>query len=935
MDKSLARLKLRIIQLDANEAYYSMLYNKPLIIKNSKTEFHSAYRHILPPNLDTNYLDGLGKLNRKEVNTRSNGADSSIEYYSDTFINVSFDRSLYIDENGNMLDGMPKSGSDIRYTTTKPSTLRSKLYKEGFYVNKKHYVRYKRSSGAAKSGSCLFIDDKVSKTMDRWSRMGLDEEGKCFDQLTSFEAYKSLSLSSLVKLFSLNPYNILFVKDLEVTLKKQDVIKVYLPEDSDYLVANDDVCDITNSIFDGEGLMDVSVFERIKKKSKGMALLRNRYFKCCAFNTNLQQWFKDNDITDVSELEGITFANKVDDIVLVASESCLKYLKLCETKDKRKAIRKWCDEVVNSSDKFGIVKYDKPTRFFNGEMVETTYQLLNTINLKNTDFRRILANYSDYIADIKNIKDKPECIRYYLEGEFDEVNEEDGSEDDSEDTTIDEIARDVLKYSSDTFKNKVCLDLIKIDERVKETDVFKQRVYRNILESFSVKLFNGRLLVNGTYATLFGNPYEYLLYIIKKLDTQHPKSLLRNGEIYSPFFPDGVKLLGSRAPHTTMGNILISTNKHLSEVDKYFNLTKQIVVVDAINNNIQHRLSGCDYDSDTVLLTDNETLVKCANSKYKDFKVPFAAYSPSNTTPINRKESIIENLIRIDNKIATNNVGKIVNLSQRLNSFFWDEYNKTKLLNPGLYKQIALLSVLSGAEIDSAKRNFPFVISDQIKSIDEFRRSVLGESKPFFWRILDKENGHRPNYSTLTASRDENEKPFNTPMDILWSLIDLYRFGDIQKVKSRSFYDCIEPFNSYGVQGDKYDQVEKAYNSLQKYEDILNDYKDKKKNNDYEVNKSDFYHQIDQAYKQIHLNINNINKARMLIRYIDEHERSYTKLFILLFIIDSYHKELGYELKDLFRKNVKPLPTLTALKDTSKKADYAYFGKFNYVIRKF
>ena len=37
-----------------------------------------------------------------------------------------------------------------------------------------------------------------------------------------------------------------------------------------------------------------------------MMLLRNRFFKTCAFNTNLQDWFFDNDITQVSRLAGYT-----------------------------------------------------------------------------------------------------------------------------------------------------------------------------------------------------------------------------------------------------------------------------------------------------------------------------------------------------------------------------------------------------------------------------------------------------------------------------------------------------------------------------------------------------------------------------------------------------------------------------------------------------
>ena len=41
-----------------------------------------------------------------------------------------------------------------------------------------------------------------------------------------------------------------------------------------------------------------------------MMLLRNRFFKTCAFNTNLQKWFEDNNIKEIRQLAGYTTARK-------------------------------------------------------------------------------------------------------------------------------------------------------------------------------------------------------------------------------------------------------------------------------------------------------------------------------------------------------------------------------------------------------------------------------------------------------------------------------------------------------------------------------------------------------------------------------------------------------------------------------------------------
>ena len=71
--------------------------------------------------------------------------------------------------------------------------LRKYLYENGFNIGDVHYVRYKRSSGSSREGKCLFIDERLYKHMARWGECGLT----CNADIASWEAYKSLSLSSL------------------------------------------------------------------------------------------------------------------------------------------------------------------------------------------------------------------------------------------------------------------------------------------------------------------------------------------------------------------------------------------------------------------------------------------------------------------------------------------------------------------------------------------------------------------------------------------------------------------------------------------------------------------------------------------------------------------------------------------------------------------
>ena len=919
------RLKdTRIIFIQAADIYYAKVSNKPLEIKNTDNKFDSHFIEITPANLDLYYLREQGKLRIKQLNG---------EQYTFDFINVTFEYPLFTNKKGEKV--IPKRTDKEKYNKTPIAQIREDLYLNGFEINGKEYVRYKRSSGAAKSGSCLFIRKDISSLMNNWSRCGLEESSdNCLTDLTSYEAYKALSLSSTIDILDLNPYNILFVKDVPVTLKNQNVVRVSCDKHEN-LYAEETTCDVENNIFDGEGLLDTSVFEENGYKDKGMMLLRSRFFKCCAFHTNLQQWFKDNNITDVDQLEGITFAKDIKDIVLVASDSCLKYFKLAKDGFCLETLQRWCNEVNKDVVKFGIVKTDKPTRFFNGEMVETTYQLLNSLQLKSqSDIRVLIHPYIEYISYIRDIKNTPEFIRFYLESE-----DYNGhiDRDDSEDIFDDEEQEQ--EYSSYSYKNKVCLELARINKEVIHTDLFKKRALQSIFDALLSKLYNGRALVNGTYATLLGNPYEFLQYIIKKFDKDHPTSLLKDGEICCSFFNDDQEIVGSRAPHTTMGNVLYVKNKRLPLINKYFNLTKEIVVVDAINNNIQQRLSGCDYDSDSMLLTDNDTIVKAAKKNYDKFLVPVIGFKPEKKKmeffSSNKKENLILNLNDIDNAIANNIVGKIVNLSQLLNSHLWDGYNSNSRYNYNeLYSQISILCVLSGAEIDSSKRSFPFTPATQYNRIKNYAvRSGYYKKKPLFFTILQKNKSRQSTINRIKSLEDKTKK-CKTSMDYLWEQALQTGFDSCIRTDTIPFFELFKEGHKIHYPGDYKRQYEIVEQSLKNVKDIIDNPAKKKKKEDYEKRKAEFNNAVLGLYPDIKNNINSVSKVKYYINQLEKLDDGYTKLFLLLYVIDTHKEELRFSIKDLMPIDSVPLPTLA--KPKGKQAPkYTLFDKYHYVVRKY
>jgi len=248
----------------------------------------------------------------------------------------------------------------------------------------------------------------------------------------------------------------------------------------------------------------------------------------------------------------------------------------------------------------------------------------------------------------------------------------------------------------------------------------------DIVSGLKSNLRRGHIILNGTNATLFDNGPELLKYITGKKVT----SELKKGQIHCKRFENGAKLLCARSPHITMGNIYCVENNFNGEIWNYFDLGKNIVCVNAIGGNLQQRLNGCDYGSDAMLITDDKLLVESAE-RYKDyFKVPVCGIQSMSKSG--------QTLSVLDHDTSENKIGEIVNLSQKLNSIIWNEMNDGSPLDKILeiYNDVCKLAVLSGLEIDKAKRAYDNV--NVRKELSVLRKKYNRPAPIFFKEIEEK-----------------------------------------------------------------------------------------------------------------------------------------------------------------------------------------------------
>ena len=199
--------------------------------------------------------------------------------------------------------------------------LRRELYKNGFTCNGVKYCRMKRSTGSARVGKCLFINEPLFKPLLNFSSGAIRLNPGDEVDLAAYEGYIALPSSSIIDTLPIKPENILLIDDYD-SVFNEDVIETH--DENNWLKTTEKNCTITNTIWDGQSLMDISLFGDYSEY--GMVLLRNLMFKSCCFNCNIQQWFKDNNITDISQLNGKTRATKIEDVKLITTPNSIKYL---------------------------------------------------------------------------------------------------------------------------------------------------------------------------------------------------------------------------------------------------------------------------------------------------------------------------------------------------------------------------------------------------------------------------------------------------------------------------------------------------------------------------------------------------------------------------------------------------------------------------------
>jgi len=617
--------------------------------------------------------------------------------YTKLFVNVTFKKDYFITTEDNQ-----------KHTIAKKKEIREIIYNNGLKIDNQEYVFYKRGSNKAKTGSDIFVKKEYYNQLIKRSRLGLEFAKNEMLDKTSIHAYEALILSGIEYTINIKPDEILLIDDIygkEFTsrasiteLKNNEIITHTIEEFKQ-----------KNCLTDGQGLLDESVFQEYKKENNSFMLLRSDFFKCCAFNTKLRDFWKEKGITQIVEkLDGketgrILDANKIK---LVITPNSLKWLKLdYKFKSKIECYRYWLDNIDNV---FGVVKNDRENNF--GTANRLTYQLINSLPLTYKQVEELAQDEIEYVMNMKN------DLAFFKHHLALNINETLQFEEDINNNT------NIEKYET----KDLVTAMLQVNSDFQYTELFK-RWRKNQIEDYVSNLRKGKIRIKDSiYVTLFSNPYEMLLATIGEYKTT---SIMKDRECYCPYYNEGQEFCASRNPHVNSGNVAYLVNKKHDEY-RWFNVNQYICIVNFFDNDLPARLQGCDTDSDQMLLFTNKILSDLAKQCEKQYPTPINCIEGDKVLKLNNNEVLAE----IDNQLANNYIGRIINKSQIANSYMFDSLKagKDKETINKYYNASSQLSSLSQIEIDRAKKNFENVSA--IKAMRKINEIFEYE----FYKIIDE-----------------------------------------------------------------------------------------------------------------------------------------------------------------------------------------------------
>jgi hypothetical protein len=326
----------------------------------------------------------------------------------------------------------------------------------------------------------------------------------------------------------IDPRNILIINDFD-SLFKTNVISIEIDENKECHAIQRDNYELKNTMFDGQGLIDESIFPTW---GEGYVLLRHHMTKMACFKTKIQKFFKDyygDDYLTAKVTDMFGNEHYVKDIVLITTDNAIKWRKFGISYDY------WCDKVRENNCMFGVVKTAHKSKM--GDVQRMSYQMVNSLDYDKME--ETLEETLKYITELK---------------------------------TNNDVFVEYLRRNSN-FSNgfEVLVALYGNNKEFARCRYFRERK-KVIIQNYIKLVKNGKIIQNGDNLVFVGSPYAMLLHAVGENPESDPTFQTEDNAIqcFTTRFDNGEYLAGFRSPHNSRNNILHLHNVWSKEFFEYF-----------------------------------------------------------------------------------------------------------------------------------------------------------------------------------------------------------------------------------------------------------------------------------------------------------------------------------------------------------------------------
>ena len=513
-----------------------------------------------------------------------------------------------------------------KYCKKSKDEIREEFYVNGVPIEYKHVdrktgeitsttIKYKmlyRNASKAKVGLCNFINEKLYDDAYDWLTMGLGrklphEKAK----IVEISAYAPLTTSTIEDRLYMDVDDVLILEDQDSFFRtvaeivraedynseervvdeerteknrrnavKKGRLDIYgnpiykvaykkIPCVKKKCVVHREETDVKNTLWDGMALIESNV---MPGWCNGMVLLRNHFFKACAFRTYIQKFLRDYandhgidyDSWELTDIFGIK--HKASRIKMITTDNSIKWKKFSDLmgENDAEAYKYWCNKLREDGCMWGCVKTDHPSKLsYQGDYQQMSYQMTNTLPCSYEEIGEIAKASIDYVELLKSDND---AFETFLRKNATIVNHF-------------EMLADLYRWNPDFANSKMW----KTDKS-------------GIISKYVFRLRKGKIVAPGDNLTVCGNPYALLLHTVGEDWREDPTLKQEDGviQVYTPRFDEGEYLCGIRNPHNSSNNLGYFKNVKHPLMKKYFRFSKNTMAVNCVGTDIQARMNGMD-----------------------------------------------------------------------------------------------------------------------------------------------------------------------------------------------------------------------------------------------------------------------------------------------------------------------------------------------------